>query len=247
MEKQKKNNSHKGHRQRVKAKALQAGIEHWPIHEVLELLLMYSVPQKDVNPLAHTLLDTFGSFAGVLDAGFHQLKKIEGIGDETALYLSLLPDFFVKYTASKNIDSIILDNTYKNVNYFRSIDRVRDRERFYIFCLNGQKKLIKTIKFDSDLSSIINVPITELTQHIVFNANKGILIMHTHPNGNPNPTRADVNATKHIIDLCKVIGIKFEDHIIITGSRFYSFLTSGLLEALNKGEVDLTSYDEDIN
>ena len=122
---QKKKHSHTGHRERVKRKALEGGIEHWPYHEVLELLLMYSVPQKDVNPLAHTLIERFGSFGAVLDAGFEQLKEVNGVGESTALFLSLLPDFFLKYTASKNVDAIILDTASKMTNYIRTIDRVR--------------------------------------------------------------------------------------------------------------------------
>ena len=57
---QKKKHRHVGHRQRIKDKALEAGIEHWPNHEILELMLTYTIPQKDVNPLAHELIDTFG-------------------------------------------------------------------------------------------------------------------------------------------------------------------------------------------
>ena len=236
---QKKKHSHKGHRQRIKNKALEGGIEHWPPHEVLELILTYAIPFKDVNPLAHELIDAFGSLGGVLDAGYEQLKKIDGVGDETALFLSLLPDLFTRYTASKNVADIIMDAPYKCVNYFRTIDRVRDVEGFYVFCLNGKKKLIKTIKFNSDLPSEISVPLTSFAEKIIFKSNKSIVIMHSHPSGDAKPTSADLDATARLMSSISTLGVKLDDHIIITETEYFSFRNSGLLEDMEKGTFPL--------
>lgn len=234
---QKKNHSHDGHRQRFKQKAIEAGIEHWPYHEVLELILMYAIPRKDVNPLAHDLINEFGSLAGVLDAGYDQLKKIKGVGHEAAAFLSLLPDMFVKYSASKNIDAVVMDKASKTVNYFRTIDRVRNVEEFYVFCLNNKKRLIKTIKFNGNLSSAISVSKTEFAQKIAFESNKSIIILHTHPNGDSQPTDADIVATKRLFEATIAVGLKFEDHIIVANNSYYSFSNSKLLKML-KEEVD---------
>lgn len=231
---QMKKHSHTGHRQRVKLKALEGGIEHWPYHEILELLLMYSIPQRDVNPLAHELIDCFGSLGGVLDAGYEQLKKIKGVSHETALFLSLLPDIFVKYTASKNVDAIVLDSTPKIVSYFRSIDRVRDTEAFYILCLNSKKRLIKTIKVQGDLPSQIDLSLSNFGSQILFKGNSSIVIMHSHPNGVADPSDSDIKATGALIKAAGSVGIKVEDHIIVTKNSFYSFSKEHLLEGLNK-------------
>lgn len=225
----KKKKIHTGHRQRVKEKALEAGIEHWHYHEVLELLLMYVVPYKDVNPLAHELIDTFGSLSAVLDVGYEQLMKVKGVGHETALFLSLLPEFFLKYTASKNVDLPVLDSSHKLVNYFRSIDRVRNTERFYIFCLTSQKKLTKIVKFDSEIISAINFSLTDFSQKVAFAANKSIIIMHTHPSGVTNPTELDVMATERMIEAADAVGVKIEDHIIVTDTEFFSFLDNHMM------------------
>ena len=227
-------NPHDGHRQRVKEKALKAGIEHWPAHEIMELLLMYAIPVKDVNPIAHDLIDSFGSISGVLDAGFEQLKKIKGIGKEAALFLSILPDILLKYTASKNVDEIVLDTPYKCVNHFRSIDRVRRFEGFYVFCMNAKHKLLKTIKFNSELPSAINVPLTTFAEKILFSANKSIIIMHSHPGGDSNPTQADCVATKRIMTLIASFGVTLFDHIIVTDNDYFSFRTNGMIDTLYK-------------
>ena len=240
---QKKKQVHTGHRQRLKDKAREIGIESWPYHEVLELLLTYSVPYKDVNPLAHELVDTFGSFSGVLDAGYEQLIKVNGVGKETALFLSLLPDVFAKYNASKNVGAILLDDSHKCVRYFREVDRVGDNETFYVFCLNSKKELIKRVKFNSSFSSIVNFPISWFTEKIVSIPTKAIIVMHSHPSGNCDPTDADVNATTRLIQASMSLGIKFEDHIIVSDRLYYSFLNSGILKGL-KAKVKSMGFDD---
>jgi len=231
-QKKEKKHSHTGHRQRIKEKALKGGIDHWQYHEILELLLTYAIPQKDVNPLAHELIDKFGTFGGVLDAGYDQLVKINGIGQGTALFLSLLPEFFTKYTASKNADSILLDTSYKCVNYFKTIGRIRRVEDFYVFCLDAKKRLIKTVRLDSGMASAVNIQLTEFAEEISFKGNKAIIIMHSHPNGNPQPTKADIVATKRLIDIGMTLGIRVDDHIIVTDKEYYSFKHSGLYQDL---------------
>lgn len=240
---QKKKQLHKGHRQRLKDKAREIGIESWPYHEILELVLTYSVPYKDVNPLAHELINTFGTFSGVLDAGYEQLLKVDGVGKETALFLSLLPDIFAKYNASKNVGAILLDDSRKCVRYFREVDRVGDNETFYVFCLNAKKELIKRIKFNSNFSSIINFPISWFTEKIVSVPTKAIVVMHSHPNGNCDPTDADVEATTKLIQAALTLGIKFEDHIIVTDRTYYSFSHSKLLEGLKENLKSLGFND----
>jgi len=225
---EKNKHSHQGHRQRLREKAISGGIEYWPQHEVLELILTYCIPHRDVNPLAHELIDQFGSLAGVFDAGFDQLRKIKWIGDNSATFLSLLPDFFNRYTASKNTDTVVLDTTQKCVNYFRSQGRVKKFEQFYIFCLNAKKKLIKTSHIDSTMASSVNVTLKDFVGIITGCSCRAVIVMHTHPGGSSQPTQSDVIATQRLMEICKTLGISFDDHIIIADNEYFSFLHSGL-------------------
>ena len=112
---------------------------------------------------------------------------------------------------------------------------------FYVFCLNNNKKLIKTIRFEGEFSSTINISKTLFAQKIAFEANKAVVIVHTHPNGNHNPTQADIKATKCLINSADSLGIKFDDHVIITNDRYFSFLKSGLLSDLIK-DIKINGY-----
>ena len=88
---EKKKSIHTGHRGRVKEEFLARGIEGWPDHRVLELMLFFALPQGDTNPLAHELIDRFGSLDRVLDALPEELMKTPGLGTHAATFLKLFP------------------------------------------------------------------------------------------------------------------------------------------------------------
>ena len=87
---------HAGHRKRVRQKFLDNGLEVFADHEVLELLLFYAVPRRDVNEMAHRLLDRFGSLPAVLDAPEGELCTIPGVGPHIAHFLNLIPEVMVQ-------------------------------------------------------------------------------------------------------------------------------------------------------
>lgn len=93
---------HTGHRKRVKDEFRARGLEGWPDHRVLELLLFYAIPQGDVNGLAHDLIDRFGSLAGVLDASEDELRKVPGVGEHTSLLLQLIPAVGARYREQRS-------------------------------------------------------------------------------------------------------------------------------------------------
>ena len=115
---------HRGHRERVKQEFLKGGLEAFSDVRALELLLFYALPQGDVNPLAHRLLDTFGSLAGVLDAGMEDLKNVPGIGEHAAILLKLVPAVTAKYLASRTSDDFILNKDFvlhKGAGLFKAL------------------------------------------------------------------------------------------------------------------------------
>lgn len=88
----KKKNIHAGHRKRMRNRFFQTGLDSFADHEVLELLLFYAVPRWNVNPMAHELVDRFGSFPQVLDAPVAELRTVRGVGPKVAHFLTLIPD-----------------------------------------------------------------------------------------------------------------------------------------------------------
>ena len=72
---------HDGHRQRMKRRYLQSSLDSFDDLAILEFLLYYAIPRRDTNPIAHRLLDRYGSLASVLEAPREDLQKVEGIGE----------------------------------------------------------------------------------------------------------------------------------------------------------------------
>ena len=83
---------HNGHRQRLKDRFRKEGLDHFDEHQVLELLLFYCIPRQDTNPLAHRLMNTFGSVREVLNADRDVLLRVEGMTENAATLLSLVGD-----------------------------------------------------------------------------------------------------------------------------------------------------------
>ena len=97
-------NIHENHRDRLRDMYLKGGFKNMAPHQILELMLFYAIPRKDTNPLAHKLIDTFGSLSGVLEADPQDLVAVDGVGKSTAAYLKMFIDVFQIYEREKNKD-----------------------------------------------------------------------------------------------------------------------------------------------
>lgn len=109
---------HKGHRQRMKRRFLEHGLDNFDDVNVLELLLFYADPRRDTNPLAHALLDQFGSLAGVLEAAPGDLEKIPGIGENAATLLRLIPEVSGRYMVTKTPETEPVETAAQAGRYF---------------------------------------------------------------------------------------------------------------------------------
>lgn len=116
-------NIHKGHRERVKKEFLSNGFsEDTPDHKILELILFYTVPQKDTNPLAHELINKFGSLAGVFDAPVSEIIKIKGISENSAVLFKMFLPIARRYFSQKrgetpNFTNVIAIGNFLNEKY----------------------------------------------------------------------------------------------------------------------------------
>ena len=80
---------HDGHRERLKERFIEHGLTSFNELNALEMLLFYAIPRKDTNPIAHALLDRFGSLNAVFDASVRELCEVEGIGQNAAVQARL--------------------------------------------------------------------------------------------------------------------------------------------------------------
>lgn len=226
---------HDGHRQRFKDKVRKTGLSSLPLHEVLEYLLTYTIPRKDTNALAHELINKFGGFSNVFDAGYDELIKHNGVGKETALFLSTLPTFVELYKSNKAISNDLPLTSPENcVSYFRNHFEIHNEEHLYLLCLNRLNKVIKTVDITGTDDCSIQLRLLNIAKHIVNDNIYSLIICHTHPKGSLEPSEEDIYSTGLVMQACAVLGILFCDHIIFNETEHRSLVGAGDLDDLFK-------------
>ena len=239
---QKKNQPHKDHRQRLKTKVKDHGLECLAYHEVLELLLTYTIPRRDTNPTAHNLIDYFGSFSNVIDANYYDLLKVDGVGPESALFFNVLSSFMEIYNKSKLESKVsILNSTTKCVQFFREFYSIKPNEFMVMACLSKNKRVIKTFLYKGHDDTEVTFDIRNIANRINDHGVHSIVLYHTHPFGSTEPSQSDLDTTQRIISVCMVHGIDFDDHIILNETEHYSFKQNYLVDKMKTRHLSLFS------
>ncbi|HHT16771.1 MAG TPA: DNA repair protein RadC [Papillibacter sp.] len=218
---------HKGHRERMKRRFLEHGIESFEEHHVLELLLFYALPRVDVNPLAHNLINRFGSLAAVFDAPIDELIKVDGVGRNTATLIKLMPQVARRYMISRASLSDILDTTEKAGRYLLPRFFGERDEVVYLVSLDAKCKVLNCrLMFRGSVNSA-SVSIRKIVETALsFNATS-VILAHNHTSGIALPSREDQMTTRRVEAALKAVDIVLADHIIVADEDFVSLADSG--------------------
>ncbi len=223
---------HGGHRQRLKDKVRENGLKVLQEHEILELLLTYTIPYKDTNALAHTLIDKFGNISNVLDANRNDLVKVSGVGEETALFLSTLPELINYYKQKRDNEVEILRSVSKCKKFFRLNYEIQKDEHFYVICLNSAYKVIAKHDVQGEDSCKVNFDVRNFASMISSKDIKAVVLFHTHPNGDVKPSFADIETTKSIFNICAIMKVRLCDHIVFNEVNSFSFEENNLIKPM---------------
>lgn len=220
---------HEGHKKRLREKAL-LNIDSLQPHEIIELLLNFGIVRKNTNPIAHELINKFGSVSNVLDADVSALMQIDGVGEASATLLHIIPKLCNVYNKSRVANYSKITNITEAQDYFRILFNSISCEEAYILCLNKIDKVIATIKIGSGDVTKVNIPIEEALTKITQYAPAKVYLAHNHITGGPYPSEADVRFTKNLKNSLDVFHINLIDHIIVCGDECFSFKKSELLK-----------------
>lgn len=221
------NSIHKNHRSRLKAQFLNNGIETLTDIQKLELLLFYSIPQKDTNPLAHELIAKFGSLKNVLCADFNQLTSVKGIKENTATHIMLV-NGILNYCNKPELGTVI-NGTASAVAFVEKLYYNVDVEQFYVVCLgkNNKVKLVKLVS--SGTMDEVNVQIRAITKIALDAKCNRIIVSHNHPYGSSSPSDEDFRFTYSLVCSCMLNSIDVLDHLVVGIGGTSSFLEDNLL------------------
>lgn len=220
---------HDGHRKRMRERFRKDGLDGFAAHEVLELLLFYGRARGDVNPLAHELLDAFGSLKGVLEARPEQLMAVKGVGEESATLISLMLPMFRRYTASLWMERPVINHRSEASEYCKALLAGWRTEHFYVLCLNSNGELIGQRKVaEGSLAEVTAYPRLVIETALNYNA-RSVVLCHNHPSGNPTPSTDDITTTLRLQRMLSELDVTVLDHIIVAGDQAYSMAQHGEL------------------
>lgn len=224
---------HDGHRLRMYEKLKNTKLAE---HEILEILLYNGMPRKNTNELAHTLILKFGSLDGVYSACMEDLQKVDGVGVQLAGYIFLFGELVRRATQietererfkerfSTTAFTPFVKKTYKNV-----LVEVVD-----LYLLDGDGYVIKKQRFSTDSICKVQVVPEEFSSFLLTQGASGIVMVHNHPVGEAQPSKADDQMTKNCQILCSAHNLLLCDHIIYAPNGVYSYYLDGRLQEISK-------------
>ena len=213
---------HDGHRQRTKQRFLRHGLDNFDDINVLELLLYYALPRQDTNPLAHRLLERFGSLSGVLDASPAQLQAVEGVGESAALLLNLIPAVSRRYMLDKTPDDHRIDSAAAAGRYFLPRFMYEQEEVLYALFLSPRKTPLDCRVLSRGQLHSVDIPVRRLVEQALELRASAVILAHNHPSGLAVPSREDEEATHTVQRALALVDVELADHIIVSGCDYAS-------------------------
>lgn len=218
---------HDGHRDRLKQRFLQEGLDNFSEVQVLEILLFYCIPRQDTNPLAHRLLNHFGTLSQVLEAPVEDLQKVPGIGSNAALFLSLVTAVSRYYQVNRTIQTKILDTVDKCGYYLLPYFVGRRNETVFILCLDAKCKLLCCKEISEGSVNAAGISIRKVVEAALSTNATTVVLAHNHPSGIAIPSDEDVYTTHQIAAALEMVGVTLADHIVVSDDDFVSLMQSG--------------------
>lgn len=208
---------------------LRDGMDSLEDHEVLELLLFYAIARQDTNELAHRLINRFGSLSGVFDAPVEELKRVEGVGGTTAVFLKTYPELFRRYTNDKK-KKVKRLYSYKDISeYAMRILAGRRREGILLVLVNAVGQILYSdIVYEGSVNAA-EIYFRDLVRLASSYDAVGAILAHNHPSGDCLPSREDLVTTRTAADALKKIDVALIDHVIVAGDDCVSMATSHIL------------------
>ncbi len=218
---------HKGHRKRMRAQLFSGDInENTPPHVLLEMLLYHSIPQGDTNPLAHRLINRFGSLNAVLSASKDELMKVEGVGECTASLIKLLTPI-TRASILENISKVEeLHNSDEIGRYLLKRYAFCREEIVSLLCLRPNGRLLAFEQLaEGDIASV-GVSARNILEKAIKHGASVVILAHNHPGGMALPSAVDIEITKGLSHTLRQVGVHLADHIVLTDNDYVSMAQS---------------------
>lgn len=230
MDKQEWQKKGAGHRQRLRDKFLDQGIETFSDAEIIELLLSFGTPRSDCKEAARAALKRCGSLPAVLDAAPAVLKTIRGIGPKNIFALQFIQGVARRYLQQRVTGKIYIHSSREVSNYLIHLMRGLEHEVFTVVYLDAAHAILDSEILSEGTVTVNTVYPRELVKSALARNASAIIIAHNHPSGSLTPSEQDRQLTRTLHLVCSFMQIQLLDHLIIgDGTTPYSFADHGLM------------------
>jgi DNA repair protein RadC len=230
--------SHRGHRKRLRDKFLKSGLAGFHDYEIVELLLSLGTPRKDCKVPAKEAIKRFQTLRGVLEAPAEELQQIAGIGAHSAFGIKLVQEVAREFLKARILEKPFYRSSQEVFDYLYHSMRGLKKEIFKVIYLNAQNQIIDTVDLAKGTVNSSTVSPREVVEGAVKVSSTALIFVHNHPSGNPEPSVNDKSLTRELVYAGKLLRLKVLDHIIIGDNCYFSFAGAGLIEEY---ETDFTN------
>lgn len=219
---------HSGHRERIRERFLKEGLDNFTQVQALELLLFYSIPRADTNDLAHDLIARFGSLSQVLEAPVEELKKVPGIGDNSAVLLRLMSEMARYYQINRTMNEKVLNTLEKCGQFLMSHFIGRRNETVFLLCLDAKCKLLCCREISEGSVNAAGISVRKVVEVAISSNASSVILAHNHPSGVATPSPEDVATTHQIAQALRTVDVILADHLIFSDDDYVSVRQSKL-------------------
>ena len=220
---------HDGHRERLKKAFIEHGLESMNDIQALELLLFFSVARRDTNELAQLLLERFRNLDEIFHAAAEDLMEVPGVGEHTAVLLTLLPQIMKKSAVSKANEIRQITSSRDAGKYL--VPRFADEqdEVMLMLCLDNKRSIICCCEMGRGVVNAVNINARKVVEKALKVKASSVIIAHNHPGGLALPSREDDTVTKTLYNALEIVGVHLEDHIIVAVGDYVSLADTGMM------------------
>ncbi len=200
-----------------------------PDYELIEYLLGLATPRKDTKPLAKALLREFGGIGGLLAADAAALERIKDVGETSIAALKIVQATALRLLRNDLNERDVLSNWQAVLDYLRADMAHHPIERVRVLHLNSRNVLIRDELVSEGTVAEAAVHVREVIRRAIDLGSAAIILVHNHPSGDPQPSRADIDLTRKTIDAAKQFDIAVHDHVVIGTEGHASLRAMGLM------------------
>ena len=220
-----------GHRQRLRQKFTDHGLDKFTHEEIVELLLTFGTPRRDCKQAARSLLKTFGSIRDVFEADPSELSKVKDLGPNNIVAIKFIYAVAGRYLEQRLVGRDYLSSSQKVHQYLKHHLENLSKEVFKVIYLDGANGVLALEDVSRGTVGGAHVHPREVIERSLARGAAGLVFAHNHPSGRTKPSPDDFRVTRQLVHSASLVEIKVIDHLIIgRGNDYFSFRDQGHLD-----------------